>query len=106
MNNIEITVFTPSYNRAATLPRAFECLKKQTFRNFEWIIIDDGSSDNTREVVEGFKKENPFFDISMFFRKIRANTLQPTMRSEFAEVGFLSRLTLTTPAPTMRWKPF
>ena len=69
MNNIEITVFTPSYNRAATLPRAFECLKKQTFRNFEWIIIDDGSSDNTREVVEGFKKENPFFEIIYVFQE-------------------------------------
>lgn len=69
MNNIEITVFTPSYNRAATLPRAFECLKKQTFRNFEWIIIDDGSSDNTREVVEGLKKENPFFEIIYVFQE-------------------------------------
>ncbi|HCB96145.1 MAG TPA: glycosyltransferase family 2 protein [Ruminococcus sp.] len=69
MNNVEITVFTPSYNRAATLPRAFECLKRQTYKNFEWIIIDDGSSDNTQEVVEGFKKENPFFDIIYIYQE-------------------------------------
>ena len=43
MSNVEITVFTPSYNRAKTLPRVFECLKKQTYKSFEWIIIDDGS---------------------------------------------------------------
>lgn len=69
MNNVEITVFTPSYNRAATLPRAFECLKKQTFKQFEWIIIDDGSSDNTREIVDGFKRENPFFDIIYVYQE-------------------------------------
>jgi hypothetical protein len=46
------TVFTPTYNRAHLLPRVFECLKQQTFRDFEWLVIDDGSKDNTREVVE------------------------------------------------------
>ena len=45
------TVFTPTFNRAHTLPRVFESLKAQTFRDFEWLIIDDGSSDGTREVV-------------------------------------------------------
>lgn len=63
MSNVEITVFTPSYNRAKTLPRVFECLKKQTYKSFEWIIIDDGSEDNTKDVVDGFLKEDNFFDI-------------------------------------------
>lgn len=56
MSNVEITVFTPSYNRAKTLPRVFECLKKQTYKSFEWIIIDDGSEDNTKDVVDGFSE--------------------------------------------------
>ena len=41
------SVFTPTYNRAHLLPRVYECLEKQTFRDFEWLIVDDGSTDNT-----------------------------------------------------------
>lgn len=58
-----ITVFTPTYNRAHTLPRVFEGLKKQTYRNFEWIIVDDGSVDNTQDVIRLFQAEEPFFPI-------------------------------------------
>ena len=88
MNNIKITVFTPSYNRAATLPRAYECLKKQTFKNFEWIIIDDGSHDNTKEVVESFKKENSFFDIIYIYQEnqgkhVATNNAVKICRGEF-----------------------
>lgn len=49
------TVFTPSYNRAHTLHRVYDSLKAQTFRDFEWIVIDDGSNDNTLELVEGWQ---------------------------------------------------
>ena len=49
-----ITVFTATFNRAKTLPRAFESLKNQTFLNFEWIIVDDGSNDDTTKVVADF----------------------------------------------------
>ena len=55
-----ITVFTPSYNRAGTLNRVYESLVSQTYRNFNWIIVDDGSHDNTREVVEQFIEEADF----------------------------------------------
>ncbi|MGH9663460.1 MAG: glycosyltransferase, partial [Bryobacteraceae bacterium] len=54
------TVFTATYNRWATLPRVYESLKKQTYRNFEWLIVDDGSTDNTREIVEGWIFEAAF----------------------------------------------
>jgi glycosyltransferase involved in cell wall biosynthesis len=54
------TVFTPTYNRAGTLPRVYESLKAQTFRDFEWLIVDDGSTDNTREVVEKWQAEANF----------------------------------------------
>jgi glycosyltransferase involved in cell wall biosynthesis len=47
-----ITVFTPTYNRAHLLPRLYESLKAQTFQDFEWIIVDDGSTDNTETVVK------------------------------------------------------
>lgn len=69
MENPFITVFTPAYNRADTLPRAFEGLKKQTYKNFEWIIIDDGSSDNTKEVVEEMLNEKAFFNITYKYQQ-------------------------------------
>lgn len=56
-NRIKITVFTPTYNRGYTINKCYESLKKQTFKKFEWLIYDDGSVDNTKEIVEGFIKE-------------------------------------------------
>lgn len=54
------TVFTPTFNRAGTLHRPFESLRAQTFRDFEWLVIDDGSSDGTRAVVERWQQEADF----------------------------------------------
>jgi glycosyltransferase involved in cell wall biosynthesis len=54
------TVFTPTYNRAALLPRVYECLEKQTFRNFEWLVVDDGSTDNTPEVIKALQSKASF----------------------------------------------
>ena len=52
-----ITVFTPTYNRASLLSRLYDTLILQTYKNFEWIIVDDGSKDNTKEVVNSFVAE-------------------------------------------------
>ena len=53
----QITVFTPTYNRAHILPKCYEALKRQSCQEFVWLIIDDGSSDNTKELVENWKAE-------------------------------------------------
>ncbi len=53
-----LTVFTPAYNRAHTIGRTYKSLCRQTCKDFEWLVIDDGSSDNTKELVEGWIKEN------------------------------------------------
>lgn len=49
-----LTIFTPSYNRADLLPRGYEALLRQTSHDFCWIIIDDGSKDNTRELIRSW----------------------------------------------------
>ncbi|MCQ6275280.1 glycosyltransferase family 2 protein [Bacillus sp. V3B] len=53
-----LTVFTPTFNRAYTLHKCYESLKRQTCNDFEWLIIDDGSSDNTKELVKDWILEN------------------------------------------------
>lgn len=57
-----ISVITPTYNRAQLLPRLFESLCCQTLKDFEWIIVDDGSTDETGEVVKSFELRVKSFD--------------------------------------------
>ena len=52
-----ITVFTPVYNRANMIGSLYESLKLQTYKKFEWLIVNDGSTDNIDNVVEKFKQE-------------------------------------------------
>ena len=52
-----ITILTPTYNRASLLPRLFDSLLRQTSKAFEWIVVDDGSTDDTREVVANLKEK-------------------------------------------------
>lgn len=55
-----LTIFTPTYNRADKLPRLYDSLCRQSCYDFEWLIIDDGSSDNTAEVAAAFVEEKRF----------------------------------------------
>ena len=60
---VKLTVFTPAYNRAHTLPRTYESLLKQNNKDFIWLIIDDGSSDNTEELVREWQSRENGFEI-------------------------------------------
>lgn len=62
-----ITVFTPTFNRAHLLHQCYESLLKQHCKNFEWLIVDDGSTDSTKETVEHFIAENKI-NIRYFFK--------------------------------------
>ena len=54
---MKLTIFTPTYNRSKLLARAYESLKSQTGKDFCWLIVDDGSTDDTGTVVEGWMNE-------------------------------------------------
>ena len=68
MYETKITIVTPSYNRVHTLPRVYESLKNQTFKDFKWIIMDDGSTDDTKQLIEKYQAEN-LFEIEYFWNK-------------------------------------
>ena len=55
-----LTVVTPTYNRAYTLPKAFNSLMSQKSTDFVWMVIDDGSTDNTEKIIEEWKTSSPF----------------------------------------------
>lgn len=63
-----VTVITPTFNRATTIKRCWSSLKQQSNQNFQWLIIDDGSTDNTAAVVNNFRKETFDFDIDYHFK--------------------------------------
>jgi hypothetical protein len=56
----DITILTPTYNRDNLLQKLYKSLCDQNRKDFDWIIIDDGSIDNTQEYVEKIKKEADF----------------------------------------------
>ena len=82
-----ITVFTPTYNRKDLLKRCYQCLIDQTSYNFKWLIIDDGSSDNTEKEVKKWIKEEKRFKIDYVYKEngglyTTYNTAIPLMDTE------------------------
>ena len=68
-NKVKITVFTPTYNRGDILINLYHSLQSQSFSDFEWLIIDDGSIDNTFVIVSEWKNENNSFEIRYYKKK-------------------------------------
>ena len=66
---MKITLFTPTYNRAYILETLYRSIQRQSFRDFEWLIIDDGSTDNTEELVKSWIAEPNDFPIR--FEKVK-----------------------------------
>ena len=64
-----LTIFTPTYNRAHTLPRTYESLCRQNCKNFIWLIVDDGSADNTAELVRDWQSRANGFEIQYIYKE-------------------------------------
>lgn len=66
---VPITVFTPTYNRINLLKRCYESMKKQTCKQFLWMIIDDGSTDDTRQEVLEWIRTTKDFKIEYYYKE-------------------------------------
>ncbi len=66
---MKITVFTATYNRAYTLPALYDSLCKQTDKNFEWLVVDDGSTDGTQALVKSWQAAENGFSIRYHYKK-------------------------------------
>lgn len=86
-----VTILTPTFNRAHTLPRVFESLQNQTFKDFEWLVIDDGSTDETKKIVEEFiQKAN--FKIRYYYQENQHKFLTFFRGIDLAEGQYFSPL--------------
>ena len=65
---MKFTIFTPTFNRKELLEKLYKSLQKQTFKDFEWLIVDDGSADGTKEKAEEFLSQKKL-DIKYYFKE-------------------------------------
>ena len=64
--DMQLTIFTPLYNRETLIRRLYDSLRCQTNQEFEWIIVDDGSTDKSYHIIEGFLEDNNNFSIRLY----------------------------------------
>ncbi len=64
-----LTIFTPAYNRAHTLIRTYESLCRQSCKDFDWLVIDDGSTDNTEALVREWQQRDNGFNIDYVWKE-------------------------------------
>lgn len=81
MSRVTFSVVTPTYNRDKLLSRVYDSLQQQDFKDFEWIVIDDGSTDMTEDLIEGFSKNSSFNVIYIKTpNKGKANALNESLK--------------------------
>ena len=91
LNTPTITVTTPTYQRATTLSRVYDSLLRQTCADFEWVVVDDGSADQTRELVEGWIGSSPF-SIRYFYQENSGKHVAENLAAREARGKFLATL--------------
>lgn len=76
--DVILTIFTPAYNRAHAITRTYESLCKQNCKDFIWLIVDDGSTDNTAALVKSWQEIDNGFEIRYVYKKMVV-CIQPIM---------------------------
>lgn len=66
---IKLTVFTPAYNRAHTIGRTYESLCAQRCKDFIWLVVDDGSTDHTAELIREWQSRDNGFEIRYIYKE-------------------------------------
>ena len=85
---VELTIITPTYNRAHTITACWESLTQQTNQNFQWLVIDDGSTDNTRQVINDLVSQKPKMNIDYIYKEnggkhTALNAAHPYIKAEY-----------------------
>lgn len=91
MYKYKFTVFTPTYNRENTLARCYESLLSQTFKDFEWLIVDDESTDGTESLVKKFT-DNASFPVRYYKQRHGGKHVAVNKGAEFANGEFFYNL--------------
>lgn len=86
-----ITICTPTYNRAHTLPRLYDSLCKQTSLEFEWIVVDDGSSDRTKDLIDNWMKDRKI-NIKYYYQRNRGKHIAHNLGVEKASAPLFTCL--------------
>lgn len=85
-----VTIFTPTYNRAYCLTNLYESLLNQDCTDFEWLIVDDGSNDNTDELVKIWQSENKInIRYSYQVNKGKSSAINNGVNKAFGELFFI-----------------
>lgn len=82
---MRITVFTPTFNRADIIKNLYHSLMEQTFHDFEWLVIDDGSSDHTKELFEEWIKQEHNFPIRYVYSENKGKMKEINVAMDLAE---------------------
>lgn len=88
MNGVTLTIFTPTYNREKLLTRLYESLLNQTDKDFEWLVIDDGSTDGTEKLIKGYIEEGKI-SISYFKQENQGKHIAINKSSELAKGDYI-----------------
>lgn len=67
MKDYKFTIFTPCYNGEKTIERVFNSVANQTYKNFEWIIVNDGSKDKSKDIINELRKKYQEIDEKIIY---------------------------------------
>lgn len=87
----KLTIFTPTYNRGYVLHKAYKSLCRQTNKNFIWLIVDDGSTDNTKEIIKNWKIENKI-EIKYVYQENRGKQMATNLAINECSTEFFADL--------------